>query len=273
MLHLCFRTFHSTFSKRCPKTWQPAQRVRKSSARAPRDTTCEAPEMPVCVTTTSESWCQPAGWSHLPCRADRGSPPGRSDRILNKCPRRVSTGLRTYSWQLGNKFANFHRPGATPECPRGINKGMRYTRDLTDEQWTILDPLIPKPTRREDGRGRPWKSRRSVLNGVLWVLRTGAPWAELPDRYPSFQTCHRRFQQWVRSGVVTRIMTALAHELATRGAIDVREAFIDASFAPARKGVARSVKRNAARVQRSWLSLIVTGCRFLFAPRVPLPMK
>jgi transposase len=177
-----------------------------------------------------------------------GSPPGRSDRILNKCPRRVSTGLRTYSWQLGSKFANFHRPGATPECPRGINKGMRYTRDLTDEQWTILDPLIPKPTRREDGRGRPWKSRRSVLNGVLWVLRTGAPWAELPDRYPSFQTCHRRFQQWVRSGVVTRIMTALAHELRTRGAIDVREAFIDASFAPARKGVARSVKRNAARV-------------------------
>ena len=45
---------------------------------------------------------------------------------------------------------------------------MRHTRDLTDEQWKTLDPLIPKPRRRRDRRGRPWKSRRSVLNGVLW---------------------------------------------------------------------------------------------------------
>jgi len=73
------------------------------------------------------------------------------------------------------------------------------------------------------------------MNGILWVLRTGAPWADLPDRYPSFQTCHRRFQQWVRSGVMTRVMTAFANELAARGAIDVREAFINASFAPAKK--------------------------------------
>jgi len=75
-----------------------------------------------------------------------------------------------------------------------------------------------------------------VMNGILWVLRKGASWADLPDRYPSFQTCHRRFQHWVRSGVMTRIMAALAYELTVRGAIDVREAFIDASFAPAKKG-------------------------------------
>src|SRR5215472_137911 len=79
---------------------------------------------------------------------------------------------------------------------------MRDTRDLPDQQWKILDHLIPEPARRRDGRGRPWKERRAVLNGILWVLRTGAPWAELPDRYPSHQTCHRRFQQWVQSGVM-----------------------------------------------------------------------
>jgi transposase len=152
-----------------------------------------------------------------------------------------------------------------------INTRMRHTRDLTDEQWQTLDPLIPRPRKRSDGRGRPWKSRRSVLNGVLWVLRTGAPWADLPDRYPSFQTCHRRFQQWVRFGVMTRIMTALAHEI--RGAIDVSEAFIDASFAPAKKGGARLEKRNAAREQRSWRLQIVMGCQFLFGQRVPLPTK
>ena len=74
------------------------------------------------------------------------------------------------------------------------------------------------------------------MNGILWVLRTGASWADLPDRYPSFQTCHRRFQHWVSSGVMARIMAALAYELTARGAIDVRDAFIDASFAPAKKG-------------------------------------
>ena len=136
---------------------------------------------------------------------------------------------------------------------------MCHPRDLTDEQWNILNPLIPKPRTRSDGRGRPWKSRRSVLNGIMWILRTGAPWADLPDRYPSFQTCHRRFQQWVRSDVMTKIMATLAEKLSAKGALDVREAFIDASFAAAKKGGARSEKRNAARGRRSWQLQIVNG--------------
>jgi transposase len=58
--------------------------------------------------------------------------------------------------------------------------------DLTDEQWEILKPLIPDPPRRADGRGRPWRDPRDVLNGILWVLRTGAPWRDLPERYPPY---------------------------------------------------------------------------------------
>jgi transposase len=112
-------------------------------------------------------------------------------------------------------------------------------RDLTDAQWEILDDLIPEPMTRKDGRGRPWKARRAVLNGVLWVLRTGAPWSDVPDRYPSYQTCHRRFQQWVRSGVMKGVLEALALDLKIRGALDVAEAFIDGSFAPAKKGATR----------------------------------
>ena len=65
-------------------------------------------------------------------------------------------------------------------------------RDLTDAQWAILDQLIPEPERRTDGRGRPWRPRCDVLNGILYVLRTAAPWADLPERYPPYQTCHRR---------------------------------------------------------------------------------
>jgi transposase len=70
-------------------------------------------------------------------------------------------------------------------------------------------PFLPKLTRRKDGRGRPWRENRAVLNGILWILRTGAPWADLPDRYPSCQTCHRRFQQWVRCGVLKDILSVL----------------------------------------------------------------
>jgi len=51
--------------------------------------------------------------------------------------------------------------------------------DLTDAQWAVLEPLF-RPKRREDGRGRPWQDTRAVLNGVFWVLRTGAPWHDLP---------------------------------------------------------------------------------------------
>src|SRR5258708_13918015 len=85
--------------------------------------------------------------------------------------------------------------------------------DLTDEQWQVLDPLIGEMPRRADGRGRPWRSSREVLNGILWILRTGAQWADLPERYPPYQTCHRRFQRWVRDGTLERVLEALAREL------------------------------------------------------------
>ena len=58
-------------------------------------------------------------------------------------------------------------------------KPMQTSRDLTDDQWATFHVLIPEPPRRKDGRGRPWKAPRTVLNGILWVLRTGAPWSDL----------------------------------------------------------------------------------------------
>ncbi len=61
---------------------------------------------------------------------------------------------------------------------------MARGEELTDEQWAILAPLIPEPPRREDKRGRPWRDTREVMNGVLWILRSGARWQDLPDRFP-----------------------------------------------------------------------------------------
>jgi transposase len=146
-------------------------------------------------------------------------------------------------------------------------------RDLTDLQWAALDALIPEPPRRKDRRGRPWRSRRSVLNGILWVLRTGAPWADLPERYPSYQTCRRRFQQSVRSGIMRGVLEALAEDLQIRGRLDVREAFIDGSFAPAKKGDRRSAKRNAARGRRSWSWQTAMVFRWLYPLKAQLPTK
>src|SRR5579859_6267599 len=83
---------------------------------------------------------------------------------------------------------------------------MRQPMDLTDDQWKVLEPLIGDMPRRADGRGRPWRSSREVLNGILWILRTGAQWADLPERYPPYQTCHRRFQRWVREGTLETVL-------------------------------------------------------------------
>lgn len=128
---------------------------------------------------------------------------------------------------------------------------MSKAEELSKEQWAVLEPLIPLPAHRADGRGRPWIGNRAVLNGILWVLRTGAPWADLPDRFPSYQTCHRRFQHWVSTGMLRRVLEALARDLEERGAIDVSECFIDGTFSVAKKGALRWGKPSGTRVQRS----------------------
>jgi transposase len=107
--------------------------------------------------------------------------------------------------------------------------------DLTNSQWVTIEPLLPKPARRSDGRGRPWREPRGVLNGILWILRTGAPWKDLPPRYPPYQTCHRRFQGWVKDGTLQRVMEALGEELKLRSADNRRSSappsFIAADYA------------------------------------------
>ena len=113
---------------------------------------------------------------------------------------------------------------------------LSHPRDLTEEQWALIGPFLPTLARRKDRRGRPWKENRAVLNGILWILRTGAPWADLPDRYPSYQTCHRRFQHWVRAGLLRSLLEILAQALHDEGHLDLQEAFIDGSFAPAKHG-------------------------------------
>ena len=124
--------------------------------------------------------------------------------------------------------------------------------DLTDEQWRLIEPLIPVPPRRADGRGRSRCNPREVMNGILWVMRTGAAWADIPSRYPSSSTCHRYFQAWVKAGVFVQILNVLAEDLYARGQIDLAECFIDGTFVPAKKGAPPSAKPSVAKGARSW---------------------
>ena len=126
--------------------------------------------------------------------------------------------------------------------------------DLTDEQWAAIEHAFPKGerTRTSPKGGRPWRDPRDVVNGVLWILRTGAPWADLPRRYPPPATCHRRFQGWVKDGVLVRMLRDLAEDLKARGKLDLTEAFVDGSHAGAKRGALWLGSLAAAKRPRSW---------------------
>jgi transposase len=93
----------------------------------------------------------------------------------------------------------------------GVSKENTLTpyRDLTDEEWLRIAPLLPELRPRSELRGRPLANTRAVLNGVLWVMFSGATWSAIRARYPSYQTCHRRFKAWHQSGVLKRLLEQL----------------------------------------------------------------
>src|SRR5438552_3602865 len=88
---------------------------------------------------------------------------------------------------------------------------MRDKSLLNDQQWHKIKPLLPKA--RRGGRGRPRADERQVLEGILWVLRSGARWRDLPREYPSASTCWRRLGQWEERDVWLRICRALLGQL------------------------------------------------------------
>ena len=124
--------------------------------------------------------------------------------------------------------------------------------DLTNEQWKLVETILPLGAVRDDGRGRPWTDRRTVLNGILWILRSGAPWKDMPERYGSYQTAHRRFQNWVRSGVFEQLLFTLAQHLKDAGGLDLKECFVDGTFVPAKKGGPWWERPSGAKAPKLW---------------------
>jgi transposase len=128
---------------------------------------------------------------------------------------------------------------------------MARREELTDEQWSLIELLFDKADVVQT-RGRPPRQAREVLNGVLWILRSGARWRDLPDRFPPYQTCHRRFQQWVTDGRLRKVLETLAADLQHRGKLDLSECFIDGTFVSAKKGASQWEQLSGAKVRSSW---------------------
>ena len=155
---------------------------------------------------------------------------------------------------------------------------MASRKRLTDEQWAVLAPLIPPPVRRADGRGRPIEHNdRDAMDGVLWILRTGAAWSDLPDEFPSYATCFRRFSAWVKEGTLARLLEALVQDLELRGDIDLSECFIDGTFVVAKKGGLKWERPSAAKVRSSWqlptLMVFLSPCTRLLLAVISSPLS
>lgn len=122
---------------------------------------------------------------------------------------------------------------------------------LSDKQWKLIEPLLPELPKSKKG-GRPWAPNRAVLEGILWILRTGARWQDLPEQYPSPSTCWRRLQRWEEQGVWLEIWRTFLATLDQRGQLDWSEAFADGSFAPAKKGGLVLAKPSGGKAQSGW---------------------
>ena len=114
--------------------------------------------------------------------------------------------------------------------------------ELSDQQWARIAPLLPHRT-HHDQAGHPFNDPRPILNGILWILHTGAPWRDLPERYGPWQTVFSRFNGWREDGTWVRIVTSLLDELDDKGLIDHDLWCIDGSVIRASRAAAGAEKK------------------------------
>jgi transposase len=147
--------------------------------------------------------------------------------------------------------------------------------ELTEEQYGLIEDLMPVNGRR----GGQWNDHRTTLNGIFWILHTGAQWREMPERYGRWQSIYDRFNRWSKDGTIDRILERLQYRLDDEGRIDWDLWCVDGSNVRASRSAAgagqktsqtnrpttRWVAHEAAGAASSTWSLTVQGC--------PLPSK
>ena len=97
--------------------------------------------------------------------------------------------------------------------------------ELTDQEWNRIKDLLPP--KKSGKRGRPSKDNRMILNAMLWIARSGAPWRDLPERYGPWETVYSRFRKWINDGILDNIFRVLSLDA------ELDELFMDSSIVQA----------------------------------------
>ncbi len=118
--------------------------------------------------------------------------------------------------------------------------------ELSDEQFALVQPLLPSPT-----RGRRRADDRITLNGIFWKLCSGAPWRDVPDRYGKWQTVYERFKRYRDQSVFDAILRALHLKLAADGNLDYSTWMIDGTSVRASRVAAGARKRGTPAPERA----------------------
>jgi len=124
-------------------------------------------------------------------------------------------------------------------------------KQLSEEQWDAVSEHLPAPKANPKG-GRPRADNRLCFEGILWILWTGAPWSELPERYGKPSTVHRRLCQWAEDETLLSLWRAFLSHLDDKEMIRWNECFVDGMFVPAKKGAQKSARPSGAREQSLW---------------------
>lgn len=116
--------------------------------------------------------------------------------------------------------------------------------ELTEEQWSQLAPLLPP---QRPPTGRPAKDHRMVLNGILWIQRSGSAWRDLPERYGCWKTVYSRFTRWQQQGVWASLLAQLQQHADQQGLVDWETHMIDSTVIRAHQSAAGAKKGMPTR--------------------------
>jgi transposase len=147
-----------------------------------------------------------------------------------------------------------------------------FRPQLDEEQWALIADLFLNPPPDPRG-GRPRADARRCLEGILWVLRSGSRWKDLPRCFPSYATCWRRFVDWSVEGIWDKAWRRLVKQLDRQGAVDWEEGFADGTFASAKKGAIALVPPSVAKDPSSWSWSMELACRWPSILTAPVPQK
>ncbi len=139
---------------------------------------------------------------------------------------------------------------------------MGHRHELTDEQWQQLQPLLPP---EKPQTGKPNLPHRTIVNGIIWRLKTGAPWRDLPERFGKWATVYSRFRRWQRAGIWDRVLAALQSAGDAAGRLDWEVHFVDGTVIRAHQHAAGARKKGTSK--HSAAVRAASARRFISAPR------